>query len=346
MKIVCNTIESRTNSGSLVLLPSSADDLYVLSSIIAEEDTVEAYTTRKLSLDGGRTQQKVTVKLAIKVESTVFDLDDGIMSLKGKVCRENEYITQGLYHTIHINLGNKFELWKPKWSRRDVHLIYESTKEVPHVVFVTFYDKECVVSNVSSNSIKTVFKGEIKSKNFKPTLGAVVSLKEKTKVLVIASFSVLGDEFYKVLSKENKVIAALSTTIKLKSEYKGLPNSRMISRVLSDSQYSKSFKEIAYVEDLREIEEFFLAMTMGSKKVCVGLGEIQEAFEYGAIKILFITDALYRPRTVEERRATESIISQAMEIRARVCVIPMIHESGERLHEMGGMAGILQFVYK
>lgn len=65
MKIISNKIESRTASGSVVLLPTSADDLYVLSSVISEEDTVEAYTTRKLSLDGGRTQQKVTARLMV-----------------------------------------------------------------------------------------------------------------------------------------------------------------------------------------------------------------------------------------------------------------------------------------
>jgi protein pelota len=339
MKILSNKIENRTSSGSVVLIPTSADDLYMLSSVIAEDNTVEAHTTRKLSLDGGHTQQKITVKLMVKAETLAFDLDDGIMSIKGKVCKENEYIEQGVYHTIHVSLGEKFELWKARWTRRDTRLLSESTKDIPHIAFIVFYDRDCAVSSVTPNNIRNTFKGEIKAKNFRPVLSAVAGLKDNIKMLVIASFSAIGEEFYRALSKENKALGASATAIKLTPEYKNIPNAKVISRILVDKQFAKSFKEVAYVNDLQEIEDFFLSVMLGSKKICVGLAEIQEAFEYGAIKVLFVTDALYRPRTVEERRAIEAVVAQATELRARICIIPVIHESGERLRAWAASPG-------
>ena len=69
----------------------------------------------------------------------------------------------------------------------------------------------------------------------------------------------------------------------------------------------------------------------------LALTRLGEAFEYGAIKTLFITDALYRPRTVEERKKIEDILNQAAELRVKICVIPVIHESGEKLKAMVGL---------
>lgn len=346
MKIISNKIDSKSLAGSAVLIPTCSDDLYALSSIIAAGDDVEAFTTRKLSLDGGRTQQKIVARLMVKVETTDFDLEDGIMSVKGKINKENEYVQQGSYHTLHISLDEKFELFKKKWSRQDQKMLFETTKEVPSLCFVIFYDKECVVSAVTSNNITNVHKSEVKNKNYKPIVAAVIGLKDKMKMAVVASFSSVGEDFYKALVKEDKGVEKHSSFIRLPSEYKNMANSKVIGRVLTDRRFAKTFSEIKYVDDLREIEEFFLGLTLGNKKMCLGFSEIQEAFEYGAIKTLFITDILYRPRTVEERKNIEKIIAQATELRAKICVIPVIHEHGEKLKLMGGIAGVLQFTYK
>lgn len=346
MKIASNRVDAKSATGSMVLIPTCPDDLYVLSAIVAPGDDVEAFTTRKLSMDGGRTQQKITTRLMVRAETTDFDLEDGIMSIKGKISKENEYVQQGAYHTLHIPLDERFELFKKRWTREDQRALAEATKDIPSLCFIIFYDRECVVSTVTPNTIKNVYKGEVKSKAYKPVMAAVAGIKDSMKVVVVASFSGAGEDFHKALVKENRGMEKHTSSIRLPPEYKNMPNTRVIGRVLTDKRFSKSFSEIKYVDDLREVEEFFLGLTLGNKKMCLGLCEVREAFEYGAIKTLFVTDALYRPRTVEERKSIEGIIGQATEMRARVCVIPIVHEHGERLRLMGGIAGILQFTYK
>lgn len=346
MKIVCNRIDSKSLTGSIVLVPTSSDDLYLLSSVIAEGDDAEAVTTRKLSMDGGRSQQKIVVKLMVRAETLSFDLEDGIMSIKGRVSKENEHIQQGVYHTLNISLGDKFELHKKKWTRHQQKQLIEATKEMPTICFVIFFEKECVVSTVTSNDIKSVYKGEVKSKNYKPIIASIAGIKDKMKVLIVASFSSAGDEFFKTLAKEHKGIEKQTSAIRLPVEYKNISNTKVISRIMTDKRYAKAFSEVKYVDDLREIEEFFLGITMGSTMTCIGLHEIKEAFEYGAIKVLFVTDALYRPRTVAERESIERVVSQASDLRARICVIPVVHEHGEKLKSMGGIAGLLLFSYK
>lgn len=344
MKIVCNKIDHKTLSGSMALVPNNADDFYVLSSVVQAEDNIEAVTTRKLSLDGGKTQQKITVKLALKVETLSIDLEDCMMSAKGKICKENEFIQCGSYHTIHIGIDDKFELYKKKWTREQQRSIVEATKDIPNVCFIVFYDRECVVSTVSPNNIKNIYKGELKSKNFKPIISAIKTLNVKS--IIVAGFSNAAEELLKATEKEDKNLMKQMNTVKLTSEYKNISNSKVVTKMMTDRKYAKLFSELKYVDDLREAEDFLLSIQLGSNKTVVGYDEVDEAFEYGAIKTLFMTDQLHRPRTVEERKKSEIIIAKAEELRAKICIVPVIHESGERLKEMGGLAGLLQFTYK
>ncbi|KAI4292232.1 protein pelota [Pancytospora philotis] len=346
MKIVSNQIDSKSRSGTVVLVPTCADDIYALSSVVFPEDVVEAHTTRKLSMDGGRSQQKISLRLAIKVETADFDLEDGVMSVKGRICKENEHVQQGTYHSIHVALNDKFELTKQRWTRTEQKILADSTKEVLGICFVVLYDKDCVVSAVGSNNIKNAYKAEIKNKNYKPAIAAVLALRAQARIVIIAGFSSANDVFYKALLKEDKTLEKSTTVVKLTPEYKNIPNAKVINKMLLDKQLSKAFSEVQYVGDLRMVEDFFVMIAVGKADVCVGFAEIEEALEYGALKTLFITDALYRPRTVEARKHIEKYIGQALELRAKICVIPEIHESGAKLKEMGGIAGVLQFSYK
>lgn len=346
MKILSNKIDNKSLDGFVVLTPTNAEDFYILSDIVEEGDVAEASTTRKLSMDGGRTQQKINLCLAIKIEKVEYDLQDCIMSFKGKICKENEHIQQGSYHTIHITIGEKLELYKKHWSRKNRGSLQHAAKDVPQLCFILFYDKECVISMVSSNDIKNLYKAEIKNKNYKPMISNLIGIKNTVKAILVGGFSSVAEDFHKVLLKEDKSFEKLTTVVKIPAEYKNLPNSKVVSRLLTDKMFSKIFSEIKYVEDLKEVESFFGDFAKGSKKICLGYSEIKEAFEYGAIKIVFITDALYRPRTIDERKKIEKLVNEALDLRARICVIPVAHELGEKLKAMGGLAGTLSFSYK
>jgi protein pelota len=340
MKIVSNSIDLKSAIGSLKITPLNSDDFYVLSSVIGPNDHVESTTTRKLSLDGGKSQQKITLKLTIKVETIDIDLNAGLMYVKGKTIREHEHVKQGSYHTLNISIGDTFSVYKENWCSYQVGKLKEATKEVPEICFVVFYEKECVISTVSSNNITIVSKHECKAKNYKLIANAMYNLKEKMKSFVVAGTSDVRLDFFKVLVKEHKDLEKKSIVLKLGPEYKNIPNAKVVSRLLTDKNFSRTFSDIQYVDDLREIDSFFLDIDKGSNEnSCIGLAEVKEALEYAAIKTLFITDKLYRP-------STEILQKEANRIKAKICVIPEIHDLGERLKSIGGIAGTLKFIYK
>ena len=137
-----------------------------------------------------------------------------------------------------------------------LQVAFGRTKEIPNLCFVIFYDKECVVSSVSPNSIKNLYKEEIKNRNYKAITTILLGIRDKVKAIVVASFSTIGEEFYRVLIKENKSMEKQVSSIKLTLVYKIIPNSRVISRLLTDQRFAKAFSEIKYVDDLREMRKF------------------------------------------------------------------------------------------
>lgn len=346
MKIESNTIDPKSRAGSLKLVPNNNDDIYYLNLIISPGDRVSSYTTRKISLDGGKTQQKKTLKLEIRVEAIESDLEIGIMYVKGKTCCENEYVRIGSYHTIDISVGNGFVLNKAEWKNSDIAKIKECCKEMPEVCFVVFFEKDCVVSTVSSNDIKTVYKEGIKSKNFKEIIANIIKLKDKVRNVVIASTSDVRSEFHKLLVKQDPSIDKISIVVKLTGDYKGLSNSKVISRILSDKATLTNLQNIKFVDDLREVQKLFNAIDLSQEEVCIGLKEVSEAMEYGAIKTLFVTDRFCKPKTVSEREFADAFVKKARDLRAKICVIPVGLDLGERLESIGGVACSLSFNYK
>lgn len=346
MKIESNQIDPKTRSGGMKLVPNNNDDIYYLSLIILPGDKISSYTTRKLSLDGGKTQKKITLKLEIKVEAVDSDLETGIMYIKGKTSCEHEHVRIGSYHTLDVAVGTEFTLTKKEWKQSDISKINKCCKEVPEICFVIFFEKGCAVSTVSSNEINIVYKEDARSKTFKDLVCNTIKIKSKVKSIVIAGASEIRNEFHKQLLSTDSAISKITIVLKLTPDYKGLSNSKVISKILSDPNMLPSLQNLKFVDDLKEIQKFFVSIDLNQEEVCIGLKEVSEALDYGAVKTLFVTDKFCKPKTVSEREFADSFIKKADELRAKVCIIPVGLDLGERLETIGSVACSLSFNYK
>lgn len=346
MKIHSNAIDPKNRSGSLKLTADNNDDIYCLSTIIIPGDKFASYTTRKVSHDGGKTQKKITLKLEIKAETIESDLEVGVMYIKGKTNTENEHVRIGSYHTLDIAVGTEFTMTKKEWKPHEISKIKECCKDIPEICFIIFFERDCVISSVSSNDIKILYKQEIKGKNFKEAITNTIKLKAKVKNIVIASTSDIKSDFHKLLIKEDPSLDKLTSVLKLTPDYKGLSNSKVISRILADKSALVSLQNIKFVDDLKEMQAFFTSIDLNQQEVCIGLKEVGEAMDYGAIKTLFVTDKFCKPRTVPEREFSDSFIKKARDLRAKICTIPISLDLGERLDSIGGVACALSFNYK
>jgi protein pelota len=346
MKILRRDIEQRNKAGSMELVTEHQDDVYTLSSIIRPGDIATSSTTRKIQLDS-RTQQKISLSMRIKIETVTVDLETSVIYLKGRTTELHEHIKLGSYHTLDIPLGQKFKLHKEEWPASSIREIVECAKSQPEMVFTIFYEKECVVSVVSQNRINVVMKQEIRSRRF----GDIIKTLEKDlgeiQLYVIASMHDIRNEFYKAASASQVLKRKLGMfcVVKVPPECKGCSNAKVINTILTDRELSRAFKGIQYVDDLRELDGFFVLFAKGSDLVRVGRREVDEAMDYGAVEKLMITDELYRPHNVEARREIEEFCREARKMGCKICVIPVAHFLGGRLKELGGLCATLKFSF-
>ncbi|KAG5859398.1 release factor domain 1 domain-containing protein [Encephalitozoon hellem] len=347
MKLEKNKIDQRCMSGSLRMTPEHQDDIYILSSVIDVGDMVTSVTTRKIQIDG-KTQHRMTLTLKIKIESINVDLESSTIYLKGKTVLINEHVKLGSYHTIDVTLGQSFELEKEEWQEMSIRLLKEAAKPQPEVIFIVFYEKECVVSMVTRSKVSIILKQEMKNRKFGNVVKTLEKYIGKVSLFVIASMFEVRNEFYRAVmgSKELKKACNSFCVVKVPPECRGCSNSKVISTILTDKELSKVFQGVQYIDDLKEMDGFFVKFAKGSDLICIGMESIREAMDYGALDRLMITDERIKPNDVEERKEMEAFCKEIQAMNCKISIIPVAHFSGERLKEMGGICGLLKFNYK
>jgi protein pelota len=82
----------------------------------------------------------VRVNLTITVASLVFDADNGILRVSGKVCKENPHVKKGAFHTLELGpasahgtsatrgLASVFTIGKDCWDSEFLRRISEASK--------------------------------------------------------------------------------------------------------------------------------------------------------------------------------------------------------------------------
>lgn len=329
------------------MIPENQDDVYTLSFILAEGDVVYASTTRKIQLEG-RDSQKINLSLRLKVEVITIDLENSIIYLKGKTIDLNEHVKLGSYHTFNITLGNTFELHKIRWEPFMLKQLKERTQPQNEIIITIFYERDCVVSSVSQSRISILLKQEIKNKKFCNILRILEKHANGPNLFIIAGLTDIRNDFKQSMesSKELQKILKSVCVIKLPPECKKQPNAKVIEEILVNKEFESRFKNIQYIEDLKEVEKFLIAFAKESELICIGFSDLEDALDYGALDTLLIIDELYRPKTLEQRRHIEGFLQRATDMHVKVSIIPVSHYSGQKLQEMGGLGGILKFNYK
>lgn len=347
MKILKNYVDPKSHSGSIVLEITNSDDIFLLAKTIKANDKVKTVTSRKTSLDGGRTQTKITLCLELKVESIDVDLADGILYIKGKTCVELEHIKLGSYHSFDICIGTEFTLTKTFWSNLDIKGLKEAAMSSGiDICTCIIYDKDCVISDLYTSGPKIINKCDFSNKNLKNIANVLSTRKSSVKYFIIASVSEARTTLHKFLNKEDPSIYKMCILLKLTPEYKGISNSSTVSKILSDPNYFNSINDVKFIDDLKEMQKIFVAMAQNNKGFCIGRKEVGEAIDYGAVKVLFVTDEFCKPPTMSLRLLSEELISKVKALGSKICIIPIVSDLGTKLKEFGGMICTIRFDFK
>lgn len=90
--------------------------------------------------DDSSSSRRITINLMINVETVRVDLTVGILHVKGRVCRENDHVNMGAYHTIDIPMHHHVKIFKDPWDSVSFSLVneaidLENKAEIAAVIF-------------------------------------------------------------------------------------------------------------------------------------------------------------------------------------------------------------------
>ncbi|XP_027037348.1 protein pelota homolog [Pocillopora damicornis] len=118
MKLIAKNFE-KDSSGSVVLVPDEAEDMWHAYNLIAVGDHLRSTTIRRVqteSATGSVSSNKVRTTLCIAVARVEFDTQACMLRINGRNVQENQYVKMGAYHTIDLELNRKFTLIKEYWD--------------------------------------------------------------------------------------------------------------------------------------------------------------------------------------------------------------------------------------
>ncbi len=147
-------------TNSLKLEPESFDDLYLIARITAQDDVIEAHTTRRFRPSEGEKGEQKDVVIKLSVEKVEIDKNADMLRFTGKIIsgRPMEYIRVGSYHTINIAAGDTLDMQKPEWKdyilKRVKQAMLESKK--PKLGIVVMDDEMATLAYVKGYGIEII----------------------------------------------------------------------------------------------------------------------------------------------------------------------------------------------
>lgn len=116
MRLVKNSINTATGTGSATLMPQEPEDMWHLYNLIRPRDILRAPAVRKVKETARSTGSNITrtvhTKLTIRVTTLDFDPQAGELHVAGRVCEENDFVGMGQFHTLDLELHRQFTLEK------------------------------------------------------------------------------------------------------------------------------------------------------------------------------------------------------------------------------------------
>lgn len=100
---------------------------------------------------------------------------------------------------------------------------------------------------------------------------------------------------------------------------------------------TKAAREAAALAELHRV------MASDPSRAMYGPGHVIAAAEMGAVATLLLSDALFRVRDVAKRRKYQALVEGVRAAGGEALVFSSLHESGEQLNQLSGVAAILRF---
>ncbi|VDK88283.1 unnamed protein product [Litomosoides sigmodontis] len=360
---------SKDGAGEITISCDEAEDMWHVYNLVRIGDTVRCTTVRKVTTEsstGSTSSQRVHTALSISIETVDFDPVTCTLHLKGRNVAENEHVKMGQYHTLDIDVGKKFKLWKPYWdsidlNRLDLALDPSRTADVAAIVMHEGLANLCLVT-AQMTIVKAKVDMQIPRKRkgcsghhdkgmqrFYEVITAAfirhIDMKV-VKCVLLASRGFLNEQFLNYLMEYankhgNKLILESRSKFLLVHASSGFKHA--LKEVLSNPSVAAALSDTKAHAEIRALNRFYELMATDPARAFYGYKHVLMANEQLAIDTLLLSDSLFRSNNIQLRKKYVKLAESAKELSSTVLIFSSMHVSGEQLSALGGVAAILRF---
>ncbi|KIL00611.1 hypothetical protein PAXRUDRAFT_711924 [Paxillus rubicundulus Ve08.2h10] len=374
MKLVGKYIE-KTGLGHVTLRPEDDEDMWHLYNLIQQDDLVRAPAIRRVqnvSSTGSTESHRVRLNLTLRVSkveysssaaqsSTADQAPSGsapstttTLNISGRVTSENQHVKLGAFHTLDIEPNRDVRIEKIEgWDSIALSRIEESCvpgrgAEVGAVVCGEGTAAFCLLSQHL-----TVVTHRISVPVPRKASAPGTSQHEKA---MSRFYMAVYDAFIRHIPYNNPSLRAIvfaSPGWVRDAVYSSMMNeaSRRSDKLLAKSLREKGVK-VHIVAQLKEtkfaregiiLDKFFKMLGSDEMRAWYGPEHVCLAADRGAIGTLLISDELFRASDPKTRKRYVLLVESVQQKGAEVVIFSSMHESGQQLNQLTGVAAILTF---
>jgi len=330
------------------LILETIDDLWHLHLLLKEGDVAKALTSRREEQKADKLRssrgEKVKMVLGIEVQKVEFHPFSDRLRVHGTIKSGPRDL--GSFHTLNLALGDNLTIYKQDWAKHELQRIRDAEKATkrPIVTICSIDDEDATIGILRQYGIQqsAVVQSGISGKQYGQTKGEKNRYFEEV-LDTLANVHKLGSPLFIIgpgFIKEELATFGKQRNPELleKSFIKATGSAGMsgIQEALKGGFITSAVQEQRVEQETVLVERLFAEISKNGL-ASYGEGEVKESLTVGAVDTILISDSL-----LKENKAND-LLKSAEASGSKTMIISSLHEAGQKLDAIGGVAAILRY---
>lgn len=166
------------------------------------------------------------------------------------------------------------------------------------------------------------------------------------KAVLLASPGFVNSDFFAFLNaeaqlKEDKPL--LQNKAKFVLCHSSSGHKHALEEVLTQPGIQARLSDTKAVGEVQALGDFFAMLSAQPDRAHYGFNHVRVAAEHDAVETLLMSDSIFRGRDFLARRQFVDLVESVKAKGGRFLCFSSLHVTGEKLHQLGGVAAVLRF---
>lgn len=326
----------------IIFIPETIEDLWVIKSIVEPKDIIKGTSYRRQRIEATSETYRKTIYISIIIEKIEYNSQFNALRFTGKIIEGGppEFAPLGEYHTLEIELNEKYILKKQNLFQYQIELLQNTSKQQHKIKIIAIDDEQATIyelTNIGITEITKIYSGKsgkrYKSENKQNEyFEKLYNLISKEKEIIIAGPGYTKNKLEEHIKSKINTIKIICVPIQNISK-------SAISELFTKKEIQSFFEKSIEFKENELLNKFKEELGKNTGKAIYGLQEIEKTIETGAIESLLISENLWK----ENIDKIQEIIKKGEKTNTKIHIVDKDRDNNKTLNAFGGIIGILRY---